>query len=213
MRVRVSNFAISLDGYGAGPGQSLEHPLGVGGMGLHRWFFATATFRESMGENGGATGPDNDLAAAGQAGVGAWILGRNMFGPLRGPWPDDRWKGWWGENPPFHAPAFVLTRHAREPVVMQGGTTFHFVTAGIHAALDLAHEAANGGDIRIGGGVNIIRQYLHAGLIDELHLVMSPVVLGTGEALLAGIDLPVLGYSVERHVTTPAAMHVFLEKR
>jgi dihydrofolate reductase len=211
-KLRVACFAISADGFGAGPGLSLEHPLGRGGEGLHRWFYPTATFRRSMGKDGGTTGPDDGYAAAGFEGVGAWILGRNMFTPGRGPWPDDGWKGWWGDVPPYHTPVFVLTNHAREPLEMEGGTTFHFVTEGIHAALDRAREAAGDLDVRVGGGVSTIRQYLTAGLIDRMHLVVSPVVLGSGEPLLAGIDLQALGYALTRHTTTEEAMHVVLEK-
>lgn len=212
-RTRVNSFAISLDGYGAGPEQSLDHPLGVGGFGLHRWFHPTATFKALVGGSGGTTGPDDAIAARGMENVGAWILGRNMFAPSRGPWPDDGWKGWWGDVPPYHTPVFVLTHHARDPIEMEGGTTFHFVTDGIHAALERARGAADGKDVRIGGGVSVVRQYLQAGLIDEIHLAVSPVTLGSGEHLLAGIDTRALGYEVAQHVSTPEALHVFLEKR
>jgi dihydrofolate reductase len=211
-KLRVNSFSVSLDGYGAGPDQSLENPLGVGGESLHQWFLPTATFQKSMGKSGGTEGPDNDIAAWGFENIGAWILGRNMFGPIRGRWTDDSWKGWWGDNPPYHAPVFVLTHHAREPIEMGGGTTVHFVTDGIHAALDRAREAAGGLDIRLGGGVNVIRQYLQAGLIDEIHLAVSPAVLGSGEHLLTGIDVPALGYEVTKHVGTRRAMHVVLAK-
>jgi len=211
-KVRVASFSVSLDGYGAGPDQSLENPLGVGGLGLHGWAFATRTFRQMFGQEGGATGVDDDFAARGFAGVGAWILGRNMFAPSRGDWPDDGWKGWWGPSPPYRCPVFVLTHHARDPLAMEGGTTFHFVTDGIAAALARAKQAANGGDVRIGGGVATIRQYLQAGLIDEMHFVVSPVLLGRGEALFAGLDLPKLGYRPGDHVQTAAATHVVLVK-
>ena len=212
-KLRVQSFSISIDGYGAGPNQSLDNPLGVGGMGLHQWSFATRTFQRMHGNGEGATGVDDDFAARGFANVGAWILGRNMFGPVRGPWPDDSWKGWWGDNPPYHVPVFVLTHHERSSITMAGGTVFHFVTEGIHAALQRARQAAGGRDVRLGGGVATIRQYLRAGSVDELHLAISPVVLGCGEALLAGIDLCELGYRVSEHVPTPAATHVVLTKR
>jgi dihydrofolate reductase len=212
-RLRVQSFSVSIDGYGAGPKQSLDNPLGVGGMGLHQWAFATRTFQRMFGNDGGAMGVDEDFAARGFAHVGAWILGRNMFGPVRGPWPDDRWKGWWGDEPPYHVPVFVLTHHARPSITMAGGTFFHFVTDGIHAALERARQAAGGRDVRLGGGVATIRQYLHAGLVDEMHLAISPVLLGSGEPLLAGIDLLSLGYQVTEHVTTPATTHVVLTKR
>ena len=211
-KLRVAAFTVSLDGYGAGPDQSLKDPLGVGGEGLHRWMVPTRTFQGMYGKDG-TTGIDDDFAARSFANVGAWIMGRNMFGPVRGPWPDEEWKGWWGDNPPYHVPVFVLTHHARAPVKMAGGTTFHFVTDGVHAALDRAREAAGGRDVRIGGGVATIREYLQAGLVDELHLVISPVVLGTGENLLAGIDLPELGLEVTEHVPVEAATHVVLTKR
>jgi dihydrofolate reductase len=212
-RVRVQSFSISLDGYGAGPNQSLQNPLGEGAGGLHRWLLGTRTFQRMMGdETKGTDGPDEDFAARGFANVGAWILGRNMFGPVRGPWPDDEWKGWWGDEPPYHCDVFVLTHHARAPLAMQGGTTFHFVTDGIEAALDRARRAAGGKDVRLGGGVSTIRQYLQAGLVDEMHLAISPVLLGTGEALLAGIDLPALGFRCTEHVPTAAATHVVLSR-
>lgn len=203
-KLRVNCFSISLDGYGAGPDQDLQHPLGVDGETLHEWFFA----REE-----GAPGPDNDFVQRGFDNVGAWILGRNMFGPIRGPWPDDTWKGWWGDNPPYHCDVFVLTRHPRKSFTMDGGTTFHFVTDGIQAALDRAKEAANGKDIRLGGGASTIRQYLGAGLIDEMHFAIAPKLLGGGEHLLAGMDLPKLGYQLTEHVPTKAATHIVLAKR
>lgn len=211
-RVRVNSFAVSLDGFGAGPNQDINNPLGVGGVNLHQWFFPTQTFQKMFGNGTGTTGVDNDFAARGMEKVGAWILGRNMFSPIRGPWLDDQWKGWWGDNPPYHTDVFVLTHHPRASFKMEGGTTFHFVTEGIHAALERAKAAAGGSDVRIGGGAATIRQYLQAGLIDELHLVISPVLLGGGEPLLSGIDLPKLGYKCTQHVASPAAMHVVLTK-
>jgi dihydrofolate reductase len=209
-RVRVAAFSISVDGFGAGPDQSLADPLGKGGRELHRWFFGTRTFRAMFGGGDGSEGVDETYAARSMAGFGAFILGRNMFGPIRGDWPDDDWKGWWGDNPPYHAPTFVLTHYPRAPIVMQGGTTFHFVTGGIEAALDQARAAAGSLDVKIGGGVSTVRQYLAAGLIDELHFAVSPVVLGRGEAVFAGLDLPSLGYRVTEHATTEMAMHVVL---
>ena len=209
-KVRVNAFGVSLDGFGAGPHQDLANPLGVGGLALHEWVFATQTFRRMFGQEGGATGSDDDFAARGFHNVGAWIIGRNMFGPLRGPWPDDTWKGWWGENPPYHTPVFVLTHHPREPLVMAGGTTFHFVTDGMDAALQRALVAADGKDIRIGGGVATIRQYLRAGVIDEMHLAFAPVLLGAGERLFANLNLPELGYSCTEHVATSRAIHVVI---
>ena len=211
-KVRVNSFAVSLDGYGAGPDQSLENPLGVGGETLHEWFFPTRTFRAMLGQAGGSTGVDDAFAVAGFANVGAWILGRNMFGPVRGPWPDDTWKGWWGDEPPYHVPVFVLTHHPRAPIEMEGGTTFHFVTDGIRAALDRARQAAAGKDVRIGGGVSTIRQYLQAGLVDEIHLALTPVLLGRGEALLSGLDLRALGFERTRHEGAADAMHVVLSR-
>jgi dihydrofolate reductase len=212
-RLRVHNFSISLDGYGAGPRQDLHNPLGVGGLALHDWIFGTRTFRHMIGEQGGATGVDDDFAALGFEGIGASIIGRNMFGPIRGAWPDDSWKGWWGDNPPYHTPVFVLTNHARPALSMAGGTEFRFVTGGIHIALEQAVDAAGGKDIRLGGGVSTVRQYLQAGLIDELHLVIAPVLLGSGEHLLAGIDATALGYECTKHVPTAGATHVVLTKR
>ena len=213
VKVRVHAFSISLDGYGAGPGQSAEAPLGVGGEELHEWMFPTRTFQQLQGEEGGTTGVDDELTRRGFENVGAWIMGRNMFASSRGPWPDDGWKGWWGDDPPYHGPVFVLTHHPRAPIPMQGGSTFHFVTDGIHAALQRAVEAAGGRDVRIGGGVGTIRQYLAAGLIDEMHFAISPILLGSGEHLLGGISAPDLGYEVAEHIPTSSATHVVLRKR
>jgi dihydrofolate reductase len=212
-RLRVHGFAISVDGYGAGPHQNLQHPLGVGGLALHEWVVGTRTFGQMHGGEGGTTGIDDDFAARGVADIGAWIMGRNMFGPIRGPWPDDTWRGWWGEEPPYHTPVFVLTSHPRAPLVMNGGTVFHFVTDGIHAALEQAVAAAGGQDIRLGGGVSTIRQYLQAGLLDEMHLAIAPVLLGSGEHLMAGLDLPALGYACNQHVASEKAAHVIVTRR
>jgi len=210
----VRSFSVSLDGYGAGPDQDLKNPLGVGGPEMFDWFFHTRTWRRMHGHDDGETGVDDDFAAASFANIGAWILGRNMFGPVRGAWPDESWKGWWGEEPPYHTPVFVLTHHPRAPLGMKGGTEFRFVTGGIHAALREARAAAGGGDVRVGGGVATIRQYLVERLIDELHLVMAPVLLGRGEHLLHGIDLRALGYECAKHVSsTRAVAHVFLRKK
>ena len=212
-KLNVCAFAVSLDGYGAGPRQSREAPLGEGGMALHEWMFATRTgARRIFRQEGGETGVDDDFAARGFENVGAWILGRNMFGPVRGPWPDESWRGWWGENPPFHTPVFVLTHHARKPLEMEGGTTFHFVTDGIESALRQARSAANGQNVRLGGGIQTVHEYLRARLIDELHLAVSPVLLGSGESLFAGIDFPLLGYRCVRHVPGVRAMHVIIGK-
>lgn len=211
-KVRVSCFAVSLDGYGAGPNQSLENPLGVRGPELFEWFFSTRTWKQMQAQEGGSTGVDDQWARRGMENVGAWILGRNMFGPVRGPWPDDSWRGWWGEEPPYHVPTFVLTHHERRPLEMKGGTTFHFVTDGIESALQRAKEAGRGKDVRIGGGVATIRQYLKAGLMDELHLVFRPVVMGSGENLFAGLDLAALGYRCVEHVASEEALHVVLRK-
>ncbi len=210
-KLRVNSFAISIDGFGAGPDQSLESPLGLGGQHLHDWFYPTRTFQTMIGKDGGTTGPDDAFAARGMDNVGAWILGRNMFAPSRGPWPDESWRGWWGDNPPYHVPTFVLTHHARPSVEMAGGTTFHFVT-GAEEALRRARAAAGDRDVRIGGGVATIRQYLQAGLIDEMHLVLSPILLGRGEPLLYGIDLAELGYRCIDHVATDRATHVVIAK-
>lgn len=212
-RVRVHNFTISLDGYGAGPRQTREDPLGAGGEGLHEWFVPTRAFQRIHGKAGGTTGPDDDIAARFGDGVGAWIMGRNMFGPVRGPWPDDDWRGWWGTNPPYHGPVFVLTHHTRPPIQMEGGTVFHFVTGGIGEAMERATAAAAGKDVQIGGGVSTIRQGLQARLIDELHLAIAPRLLGTGEHLLHGLDLTALGYECTAHLPTAAATHVVLTKR
>ena len=212
-RLIVSSFGLSIDGFGAGPDQSLENPLGVGGTTLMEWAFTTRTFQRIHGGSGGAAGADEDFAARGFADIGAWILGRNMFGPVRGPWPDDRWKGWWGANPPYHTPVFVLTHHPRESIAMEGGTTFHFVSDGIDKALARARQAAAGRDVRVGGGVATIRQYLRAGLVDEMHLALVPALLGPGEPLLAGIDLPALGFECIERVGTANAMHIVLTKQ
>jgi len=211
-KLRIHAFSVSLDGYGAGPDQSLEHPLGVGGMAVHQWVFPTRTFQQMHGSGDGSTGVDDDFAARGFARIGAWIMGRHMFGPSRGPWPDDQWQGWWGPNPPYHTPVFVLSHHPRAPITMEGGTTFHFVTDGIHAALQRAKEAAQGLDVRVGGGVATVRQYLRAGLVDEMHLAIAPALLGSGEALLEGMDLPKLGFQCTEHAGTPNAMHVVMTR-
>jgi dihydrofolate reductase len=211
-KLRVMSFSLSLDGFVAGPEQSLDNPLGVGGMGLHQWAFATRTFRKMFGQDGGSTGIDDQFAARGFENVGAWILGRNMFGPVRGPWPDDSWKGWWGDNPPYHCDVFVLTHYPRASITMAGGTVFHFVTDGIHAALKRAMNAAGGRDVRVGGGVATIRQYLQERLVDEMHLAVSPVLLGRGEHLFAGLDLLQLGYRTSEHVPTELATHIVLTK-
>jgi dihydrofolate reductase len=210
-RVRVESFTISLDGYGAGPNQSIDHPLGLGAEDLHQWLIPTDTFQRTLfGKAGGTTGLDNDFAARGFQDVGAWILGRNMFGPVRGPWPDMSWTGWWGDNPPYHCPVFILTHHARPPIAMEGGTSFHFITGGVHEALERAREAAGELDVRIGGGVNTIQQYLREGLIDELHLAISPVLLGGGERLFEGLDLRALGYACTEFAASAKATHVKL---
>lgn len=219
-RLRVNAFAISIDGYGAGPDQSLKNPLGVGGESLHEWVFGTKTFQRMHADfassqiagKAGREGIDDDFAARGFENVGAWILGRNMFAPTRGPWTDDGWKGWWGKNPPYHVPVFVLTHYAHAPIEMEGGTTFYFVTDGIHATLERAKEAASGKDVRLGGGAATIRQYLTAGLIDEIHLAISPVLLGKGEHLFGGIDAVSLGYKCTEHVSSERATHIVLTK-
>jgi dihydrofolate reductase len=212
-RVRVESFTVSLDGYGAGPSQDEDNPLGVGGTELHQWVFPTRTFqRTHFDSDSGTTGVDDEFAARGFENIGAWILGRNMFGPIRGAWPDMNWKGWWGDNPPYHVPVFVLTHHARPPIHMEGNTTFHFVTGGIHAALDLARQAAAGMDVRIGGGPRTIQQYLEAGLIDELHVAIAPVLLGGGERLFEGVDMRALGFSCVQYASSEKAAHVVLRR-
>ena len=212
MKVRVGAFSVSLDGFGAGVDQSLDNPLGKGGQDLHTWFVRTRFFQAMIGKSGGAGGVDDDYARRSMDGFGAFILGRNMFGPVRGPWPDENWKGWWAKNPPYHAPTFVLTNYARDPIEMEGGTTFFFVTNGIEAALEQAKVAAKGRDVKIGGGVETVRQYLRARLIDELHFAFSPVLLGQGEAMFTGIDLPALGYRVTEHQATEHATHIVLSR-
>ena len=212
-RVRVHNFTISLDGYGAGPRQTRDDPLGVGGEALHDWLIPTRAFQRINGKTGGSTGVDDDLAARFGEGIGAWIMGRNMFGPTRGAWPDDPWRGWWGKNPPYHGPVFVLTHHRRPPIQMEGGTVFHFVAEGIREALERATSAAEGQDVQVVGGVTTIRQYLEARLIDELHLAIAPRWLGSGEHLLYGLDLTALGYECTTHIPTAAATHVVLMRR
>jgi dihydrofolate reductase len=212
-KLRVQSFSISIDGYGAGPHQDLANPMGVGGMALHEWAFTTRTFQKMFGQDGGSTGVDDEFAARGFENIGAWILGRNMFGPVRGPWTDETWKGWWGDTPPYHTPVFVLTHHPRPSITMAGGTIFHFATEGIQPALQLAKNAAGDKDVRLGGGVETIRQYLHAGLIDELHLAIAPVLLGSGENLLGGLNAAEIGYECTEHVATKNATHVVLGKR
>ena len=212
-KLRVHNFAISLDGYGAGRNQDLQNGLGIGGEALHDWVIRTRTFQKMCGKDGGETGINDEFMARGFAGIGAWILGRNMFGPIRGPWTDEAWKGWWGDNPPYHVPVFVLTHHSRAPISMKGGTEFHFITGGIHIALQEARKATGEQDIRLGGGVSTIRQYLEAKLVDEMHFAIAPVLLGSGEHLLFGIDLLTLGYERCEHVSTADATHVVVKKR
>jgi dihydrofolate reductase len=217
-RLRVHCFSMSLDGYSAGPNQDLENPVGVGGLPVFGWQFATRAHRQmsghrTSGDDEGETGIDNDFVLRGFEGIGAWIIGRNMFGPVRGPWPDDNWKGWWGDTPPYHTPVFVLTNQPRSPIPMAGGTTFHFVTDGIQSALEQAVDAAKGQDVRLGGGIATMRQYLRAQLIDQMHLVVSPVLLGSGERLFEGIDLPGLGYQVTDHIPSQAATHMVINRR
>jgi dihydrofolate reductase len=212
-KLRVHNFAISVDGYGAGPSQSLDNPLGAGGQRLHEWVFATHYGRRMIGEEGGEEGIDERFLVAGDTGIGDTIMGRNMFGPVRGPWPDEEWKGWWGDDPPYHHPVFVLTRHSRPPLMMQGGTTFNFVTDGIEAALSRAFEAAAGADVRLGGGVATIQQYLRAGLIDELHLAIVPIFLGGGERLFDGLDGGPVGYENVEMVSSASVTHVRFLRR
>ncbi len=212
-KLRVESFTISLDGFGAGPNQDINHPLGVGGASLHGWALPTRTFQQKLfGSDSGETGVDDEFAARGFQNIGAWILGRNMFGPVRGAWPDERWRGWWGENPVYHVPVFVLTNYPRPPLVMDGGTTFYFVTEGVAVALESAREAAAGKDVRVGGGVNVIQQYLRLRLIDEMHIAISPVLLGSGERLFEGVNLPVLGYACARHEATARATHLVLSR-
>ncbi|WP_254509494.1 dihydrofolate reductase family protein [Anatilimnocola floriformis] len=211
-RLLVRGFTISLDGYGAGPEQSRENPLGVGGEELHNWLVSSRTFQQILGKEGGDSGIDNDFAARSMSGIGAWILGRNMFGPIRGEWPDESWRGWWGNNPPYHAPVFVLTHHQRPPLEMEGGTVFHFVTEGIEAALEQARAAAGAQDIRLLGGAATIRQYLQARFVDEMHLAVSPRLLGSGEHLLTGLDLPALGYKIAECIPSDKAVHYTLIK-
>ena len=211
-KLRVNAFTLSLDGFGAGPDQTLQNPLGVGGEELHKWMTGTRTFHEMVGKEGGTTDVDDRFTVRSFDNVGAWILGRNMFGPIRGDWPDDSWKGWWGTNPPYHVPVFVLTHYKRDPIEMEGGTTFHFVTGGIREALDQAKAAAGGKDVRVGGGVSTIRQYLQEKLIDELHLAVSPVLLGKGENLFAGLDMLELGYQCTEQVATALATHVTIKR-
>jgi dihydrofolate reductase len=211
-RLRVHSFTVSLDGYGAGPNQSQAEPLGVGGEELHGWMIHTKTFHAMQRKEGGDTGIDNDITARGFEGVGAWILGRNMFGPVRGPWPDESWRGWWGNNPPYHAPTFVLTNHPRAPLTMEGGTVFHFVTDGIESALEQARKAAGDKDIRLLGGASAIRQYLEARLVDDMHFAVSPILLGSGESLLAGLDLKALGYRCTEYTPTSKAAHYVITR-
>ena len=211
-KVIVSGFSLSIDGFGAGPDQSLEYPLGKHGEELHTWMFGTRMFKQMIGEKGGSEGIDNDYAARSMTGIGAFIMGRNMFGPVRGAWPDEAWNGWWGDNPPYHTPTFILTHHRRDPIEMEGGTTFHFVTDGIGSGLERAKAAAGDKNVKIAGGVSAVRQYLQAGLIDEMHFAISPVFLGRGEAMFAGIDLLDLGFSVAERVATAAATHIVLAK-
>ena len=211
-KVRVSAFTISLDGFGAGPDQSLDNPLGVGGTGLHQWFYPTKTFRRMFGDGEGTTGIDNDLAEKSLENIGAWIMGRNMFSPERGPWLDFEWKGWWGPNPPYHVPVFVLTHHSRQSLEMEGDTVFHFVTGGIEEALSRAKAAAKEKDVRIGGGAATVRQYLKAGLIDEMHIPVSPVLLGGGEPLFAGLDVKAIGYECAGYVPSSKAAHMFIKR-
>ena len=211
-KLKVGSFSLSLDGYGAGTDQGLQNPLGTHGPELFEWFFRTQTWQRMHGKEGGETGVDNRMAEQSFTNIGAWILGRNMFGPVRGPWPDESWKGWWGEEPPYHVPVFVLTHHARKPLTMKGGTEFRFVTEGIHAALEQAKAAAGGKDIRLGGGVATIRQYLSARLIDELHLAVRPVLLGAGEHLLNGLNMRALGYQCTESIPGERATHVIIRK-
>jgi dihydrofolate reductase len=211
-KLRVHSFAISVDGYAAGPNQDLANPIGVGGMALHQWMFATRTFHQITGREGGEAGVDDAFMARGFTNIGAWIMGRNMFGAARGPWPDDTWRGWWGDDPPFHTPVFVLTNHPRPPITMKGGTTFHFIADGIHAALERSTAVANGQDVRLGGGVATIRHYLRAGLVDEMHLAIVPILMGSGESLFPGLDAVSLGFQCTEHASTPNATHIVLTR-
>jgi len=211
-KVKVAGFGVSLDGFSAGTDQSLNHPLGMRGDEIFQWFFPTRAFLEMLGKEGGETGVDNEFGRRAMEGFGAFILGRNMFGPVRGEWPDDQWKGWWGDNPPYHAPTFILTHYPRPPIEMLGGTTFHFVTDGIESALQKAREAAGAKDIKIGGGVETVRQYIQAGRVDEIHLAVAPIALGRGESLFSGLDLRALGYRTVEHVATDLATHIVLAK-
>lgn len=210
-KVKVAAYSVSLDGFGAGPDQGEKEPLGIGGEALHEWIFPTKMFTRMGGKEGGTEGVDNDFAERSMENIGAWIMGRNMFGPIRGPWPNEDWKGWWGPNPPYHVPVYVLTNHSRPPLVMDGGTTFYFITEGIGKALELARVAAGEKDIRIGGGASTIRQFLLAGYIDEMHLVYAPVFLGRGESLLEGIDLLKLGFTLTQSTIGKAATHLVLQ--
>jgi dihydrofolate reductase len=212
-KLRVTNFSISLDGYGAGPDQSIDNGLGIGGERLHEWAIATRSWRRPHGMDGGDTGIDDDFWARGQAGVGATIMGRNMFGPIRGPWGDERWTGWWGDDPPYHHPVFVLTNHPRPSITMQGGTVFHFVDGGIEAAREQALDAAAGHDVWVAGGAATIQQYLRARLLDELHVAIVPVFLGGGERLFDNLDGAVDGYECVELVSSPAVVHVRLERK
>lgn len=212
-KVKIAAFSISLDGFGAGPDQSMENPLGIRGEELHKWMYPTKMFQKMLGKDGGTEDIDNDFAIKSMKNIGAWIMGRNMFGPIRGPWPNDEWKGWWGDEPPYHVPVFVLTNHSRESIEMKGGTTFHFISDGIESALEKAKKVANGKDIRIGGGVSTIRQFLQAGYIDEIHFAISPVFLGSGEHLFTGVDLPKLGFKQLQKVNSEKATHIILLKK
>ncbi len=211
-KVKVAGFGVSLDGFGAGSAQSLDHPLGLHGQEIFQWFFPTRTFRQMLGKEGGETGLDDGFARRAMEGFGAFILGRNMFGPVRGDWPDDQWKGWWGDDPPYHAPTFVLTHYPRPPIKMSGGTTFHFVSDGIEDALLRAREAAGAKDVKIGGGVETVKQYVRVGFVDEIHLAIAPIALGQGEALFSGLDLRALGYRTVEHVSTERGTHIVLAK-
>ena len=211
-KVKVRAFSISLDGFGAGEHQDMQNPLGKRGGNLHKWIHPTKIFQEMRGQAGGTVGVDNSFMESSFDNVGAWIIGRNMFGPVRGNWADDEWKGWWGEEPPYHCPVFVLTHYERKPLKMKGGTTFHFSVNGIESALQEAKKAADGKDIRIGGGVSTIRQFLKAGYIDEIHIAQSPVFLGSGEHLFTGIDMTKLGFDKIQRIEGEEATHITLKK-